>query len=590
MAIKNNQLEDAPRKLTKGSKPSTGTGKGAFYTNEVSGVTEGFYVDSSGREIQLTSVGEINIPTSALGESNTASTVTPPIGVISYPLTLAKNGVNLPFKGLKAGSNVTLSATDTHIEINAAFPPSAGEANTASNVGAGGVGIYKQKTGVDLEFRKIRAGSNVTVQILPSEEIEISAIGGGGVGSGDMLKSVYDTTENGVVDNAEKLNNQAASYYLSRTNHTGTQAAATITGLASVATTGTFDSLSDVNTSGVTDGQTIIYQSSTSSWIPGTASGGGAGDMLKSTYDTANNGVVDNSEKLNNQAASYYLSRTNHTGTQSAASITGLASVATVGTLDSLADVVASAPTTGQVLQWGGASWIPATVTGTGDMQKSVYDTTNNGVVDNSEKLNNQAASYYLDRTNHSGTQAAASITGLASVATTGTLDSLTDVSTSGASEGKVLTYTSGAWAPATPSGGGGGGLVRYQAGLTAGDECWVLATGSGITYSRTGNEGVLLVPAGVQVASLKLRINRVETVSGAFVVDFGNVGGTGGNTNETDCYFPSCQVFREDATTNRVSAPLAASYADSGSFSKIKITGFPTSGTNYNYIVRLVW
>jgi hypothetical protein len=34
-----------------------------------------------------------------------------------------------------------------------------GEVNTASNVGTAGVGIYKQKTGVNLEFKKVNAGS-----------------------------------------------------------------------------------------------------------------------------------------------------------------------------------------------------------------------------------------------------------------------------------------------------------------------------------------------------------------------------------------------------------------------------------------------
>ncbi len=40
-----------------------------------------------------------------------------------------------------------------------ALTSATGEANTASNVGAAGVGIFKQKTGVDLEFKKLNAAS-----------------------------------------------------------------------------------------------------------------------------------------------------------------------------------------------------------------------------------------------------------------------------------------------------------------------------------------------------------------------------------------------------------------------------------------------
>jgi len=56
---------------------------------------------------------------------------------------------------------------------------SIGETNTASNIGATGLGLFIQKTGVDLEFRKIVAGANVTVTQLAGEELEISATGAG---------------------------------------------------------------------------------------------------------------------------------------------------------------------------------------------------------------------------------------------------------------------------------------------------------------------------------------------------------------------------------------------------------------------------
>jgi hypothetical protein len=47
-----------------------------------------------------------------------------------------------------------------------------GEVNTASNVGASGVGLYKQKLGVDLQFENIAAGSNkVTVIDNPTDKI-----------------------------------------------------------------------------------------------------------------------------------------------------------------------------------------------------------------------------------------------------------------------------------------------------------------------------------------------------------------------------------------------------------------------------------
>jgi len=50
-----------------------------------------------------------------------------------------------------------------------------GEANTASNVGTAGVGVYKTKVGVDLRFKKVNAGSNkITItDDVANDEVDI---------------------------------------------------------------------------------------------------------------------------------------------------------------------------------------------------------------------------------------------------------------------------------------------------------------------------------------------------------------------------------------------------------------------------------
>lgn len=64
--------------------------------------------------------------------------------------------------------------------VRQAGGPGFGEVNTASNIGAGGVGPYAQKVGVDLQFRNINAGSaRITVALdAGNNEIDVDVVPG----------------------------------------------------------------------------------------------------------------------------------------------------------------------------------------------------------------------------------------------------------------------------------------------------------------------------------------------------------------------------------------------------------------------------
>jgi hypothetical protein len=107
------------------------------------------------------------------GEINTASNVGGQREVFK-----TKIGTDLVFRTLQEGSNVTITQNANTITIAAAG--GTGEANTASNVGTGEGGVFKDKSGVDLRFKSLKAGSNITITN-NSDDITISSSGGGGV-------------------------------------------------------------------------------------------------------------------------------------------------------------------------------------------------------------------------------------------------------------------------------------------------------------------------------------------------------------------------------------------------------------------------
>ncbi len=103
------------------------------------------------------------------GEINTASNVGTGDGVFKQ-----KTGVDLEFKTLIGGTNVSIVNNPNDLTINAT---GTGEVNTASNIGAG-EGVFKNKVALDLVFRSLVAGTNISF-VSSINELEINASGTG---------------------------------------------------------------------------------------------------------------------------------------------------------------------------------------------------------------------------------------------------------------------------------------------------------------------------------------------------------------------------------------------------------------------------
>jgi hypothetical protein len=123
-----------------------------------------------------------------IGEVNTASNQ----GAGEGGVFIQKTGVDLEFRTILAGANITVTQQADTITI--ATGGAVGEANTASNVGAG-EGVFAQKNVLDLEFKSLIARKGITVSST-ADEITFDGVPFTGAGAIGMVPDPLTSTGN----------------------------------------------------------------------------------------------------------------------------------------------------------------------------------------------------------------------------------------------------------------------------------------------------------------------------------------------------------------------------------------------------------
>jgi hypothetical protein len=259
---------------------------------------------------------------------------------------------------------------------------------------------------------------------------------------GDMFKIVYDTNNDGIVNNSDQLGSQLPSYYLDRSNHTGFITIADVTNLQT-----SLDSKVDDSEVGVTiatlSGGLVplaqlpfgaplyqgLYNASTNT--PAILNGVGVAGQFY-IASVIGNAYAPVNVTLVNQIVAYSGTVWEVGGvfTGGISDVNGQTGPVVTLDLDDIANTATRAAVTPAQAQGIAASPfainvgnpaasqqditnINVSLASKGDMFRSVYDVTGNGIVDNSERLGNQLPAYYRNRANHTGTQAQSTVVNL---------------------------------------------------------------------------------------------------------------------------------------------------------------------------------
>lgn len=122
-----------------------------------------------------------------------------------------KTGSTANLRSIVGGTNVTVTQNTNDLTISAS---DTGEVNTASNLGSG-AGVWFDKQGVDLRFKSLTAGTGIT--LTPSStEILIDSTGGGGGGFYGVL--IKESEAGGFKQRDDEIVFDSAAFYVADNN------------------------------------------------------------------------------------------------------------------------------------------------------------------------------------------------------------------------------------------------------------------------------------------------------------------------------------------------------------------------------------
>ncbi len=283
--------------------------------------------------------------------------------------------------------------------------------------------------------------------------------------------------------------------------------------------------LADVVSAGVTDGQTLIYDSVSGTWVPGAAAGssGTGGKWLDGVgadeiyYNSAFVGIGTNDPDAElHVVGNIRLSNALKLGVQTGI---GTPEASTTIALNNLSDVDTTGVADDNVLLYSAGSWVVGTVSGGGG-----------------GGLWSDSGSNYIEYSNALGgikvggdTGYAAPVSGSASGGGASNLNDLGDVDAGSPGNGECLAYNTGSgnWEASSSCGSGGSGL-------------WTAGSGDNIYYNsgttpRVGigltSPSVALDVAGDIKLDNSLIFTPVSGLSAPTYIDIGSGGGGGGGS-----------------------------------------------------------